>query len=255
MLTNRHSTPFGNVCASHPLKWGTRLMSSLLLLLTLLTPVQGRAADKYAVQFIVPSGKEDVWKFVEMISNLNYPAYMFTNELGGEKHYYAHMGTYDSIVEAIDAAVALQKKSPCGLRGRAGQHQQGGGAQKKSRSGRKERKRLRWRSSPRRMPCPKKRAWTPSWSPTPLPSPRPSRARLLPRHPNPPPNRLPGNRNPPLLQNQKPCGRSPLPHQRNKTPRPRKSPGQSRNQPSSPGTSPWRKRPSRQSPNSCPRLQ
>ncbi len=85
-------------------------MSLVLMLLALLAPVQGRAADKYAVQFIVPSGKEDVWKFVEMISNLNYPAYMFTNELGGEKHYYAHMGTYDSIVEAIDAAVALQKK-------------------------------------------------------------------------------------------------------------------------------------------------
>ncbi len=62
------------------------------------------------MQFVVPSGKDEIWKFVEMVSDKGYPAYMFTRELGGEKHYHAHMGTYDSIVEAIDAAVALQKE-------------------------------------------------------------------------------------------------------------------------------------------------
>lgn len=92
---------------------GKSLLMPLLLALLLTGLVQPRpawTAEKYAVQFIVPSGKDDVWKFVEMISDKGYPAYMFTREIGGEKHYHAHMGAYDSIVEAIDAAVLLQKE-------------------------------------------------------------------------------------------------------------------------------------------------
>ncbi len=81
-----------------------------LLLTGLVLPRPAWTAEKYAVQFIVPSGKDDVWKFVEMISDKGYPAYMFTREIGGEKNYHAHMGAYDSIVEAIDAAVLLQKE-------------------------------------------------------------------------------------------------------------------------------------------------
>lgn len=82
----------------------------VLLLHGLALPHPAWTAEKYAVQFIVPSGKDDVWKFVEMVSDKGYPAYMFTREIGGEKHYHAHMGAYDSIVEAIDAAVLLQKE-------------------------------------------------------------------------------------------------------------------------------------------------
>jgi septal ring-binding cell division protein DamX len=107
MLTQIHMQQTGNTIMGKSL-----LMPMLLALLLngLVLPLPAWTAEKYAIQFIVPSGKDDVWKFVEMISDKGYPAYMFTREIGGEKHYHAHMGTYDSIVEAIDAAVLLQKE-------------------------------------------------------------------------------------------------------------------------------------------------
>ncbi len=66
--------------------------------------------DRYSVQFRLPLDKNEVWNFVEMISGLGYPSYMYTEESGGTTYYYAQMGSYASIVDAIDAASALNKK-------------------------------------------------------------------------------------------------------------------------------------------------
>ena len=64
----------------------------------------------YAVQFEVPQSKEEVWNFVEMISNLGFPAYMYSEESGKKTLYYAQMGTFRTVEEAADAARLLSKK-------------------------------------------------------------------------------------------------------------------------------------------------
>lgn len=64
----------------------------------------------YAVQFDVPQSKEEVWNFVEMISNLGFPAYMYSEELNGATQYYAQMGVFRSVEEAADAGRLLAKK-------------------------------------------------------------------------------------------------------------------------------------------------
>lgn len=67
--------------------------------------------ERYSVQFRLPLDKNEVWNFVEMISGLGYPSYMYTEEsTGSSTYYYAQMGSYPSIVDAIDAASALNKK-------------------------------------------------------------------------------------------------------------------------------------------------
>lgn len=83
----------------------------LLLLLAMLALAPARLyAGEFAVQFTVPSDKDEVWKFVEMLSDLNYPSYMFTQDRGaGMVHYYAQMGTYGSFDAAEQAARELQK--------------------------------------------------------------------------------------------------------------------------------------------------
>lgn len=79
--------------------------------LVLTPPAPAEAAGQYAVQFTVPSDKDEVWKFVEMLSERNYPAYMFTQDRGsGLVHYYAQMGTYASYDAAVQAAEALQQE-------------------------------------------------------------------------------------------------------------------------------------------------
>ena len=46
-----------------------------------------------------------------MISGLGYPSYMYTEESkDGSTYYFAQMGSYASIIDAIDAANALNKK-------------------------------------------------------------------------------------------------------------------------------------------------
>ncbi len=62
------------------------------------------------MQFRLPLDKNEVWNFVEMISGLGYPSYMYTEESDGTTYYFAQMGSYASIVDAIDAASALNKK-------------------------------------------------------------------------------------------------------------------------------------------------
>ena len=69
------------------------------------------ADDEYSVQFTVPSDKQETWKFVELLSDKGYPAYMLTQDLGGgEIIYFAHMGTYASTDAARQAAEELQQK-------------------------------------------------------------------------------------------------------------------------------------------------
>lgn len=88
-----------------------RLPACLLLALTLLVPTTLLAGPEYAVQFTVPSDREKVWKFVEMLSELGYPSYMFTQDRGADMvHYYAQMGTYASFDAAQRAAQELQQK-------------------------------------------------------------------------------------------------------------------------------------------------
>jgi cell division septation protein DedD len=64
----------------------------------------------YAVQFDVPQSKEEVWNYVEMISNLGFPAYMYSEEVNGATQYYAQMGVFRSVEEAADAGRLLAKK-------------------------------------------------------------------------------------------------------------------------------------------------
>jgi len=87
-----------------------RLLLACLLALLVLIPGRLPAAGEYAVQFTVPSDKDEVWKFVEMLSDLGYPSYMFTQDRGaGMVHYYAQMGTYASYDAAEAAAKKLQQ--------------------------------------------------------------------------------------------------------------------------------------------------
>lgn len=90
------------------------LCTIVLFFFVIMLPLPGlvqAAGDEFAVQFIVPSDKDDVWKFVEMISDLGYPAYMFTQDMGsGVVNYYAQMGTYANYAVAKDAAEKLRKK-------------------------------------------------------------------------------------------------------------------------------------------------
>ncbi len=85
-----------------------------------IAPSEGRLL--YSVQFkLTPPDKEAVWNFVDTISDMGFPGYVFTEETNqGEVLYYAHMGIYDTPAGAAEAIDTLRTrlKNPtltCGI--------------------------------------------------------------------------------------------------------------------------------------------
>lgn len=90
-----------------------RILGALLPVLLLLAPTSARSApqEEYVVEFVMPSDKERVWQFVEQLTDLGYPAFMFTRDHGsGQVQYFAQMGVYPDFESADKAARALQDK-------------------------------------------------------------------------------------------------------------------------------------------------
>lgn len=91
-------------------KWNLLLSTACLAIFLAAAPAAHALSDVYAVQFNIVKDKDEVWNFVEMISNLGYPGFMFTEENAqGAVLYYAQMGTYKDFQEALNEAERLKK--------------------------------------------------------------------------------------------------------------------------------------------------